>query len=105
VVSLHKSGGNFSTRDHFLCGAAALELKDNTTAIECFRNAIADSRSSGKSGFLDETEYYLALAYIRNKDFDFALGLLRNIKDDKDHLYNKRVTARLINKVKMLKWR
>ena len=105
VVSIHKSGKDLSAHDHFLCGAAALELKDNTTAIDCFRSAILANKSASQADLADEAEYYLALAYIRNKDFDFALGLLRSIRDDQDHLYNKQVTPRLINRVKMLKWR
>lgn len=105
VITLHDAGINHSAKDEFLCGAAALELGDDPKAIQCFTKVLELNRQNNQQVLNDEAEYYLALSYIRNKDYDFALPLLENIRDDDAHKYHDQVSARLIRKVRMLKWR
>jgi tetratricopeptide (TPR) repeat protein len=92
-------------RDQFLVALAYMELRDYPSAIEHFRKLIGRKPVTGMNMMKEESEYYLALAYIRNKDFDLALELLHSIHDNPDHLYNKKVTSKLIRQVKLLKWR
>lgn len=105
VLSLNKSEKAPSINENFLCGAAALELKENTRAIDCFRNVLLADKTAKQPLLKDEAEYYLALSYLRNKDYDFALELMKNIKSDPNHLYQQKVTNKLIRQVKMLKWK
>jgi tetratricopeptide (TPR) repeat protein len=84
---------------------AYAELGDNTNAIANFKNVIEDNRQTKSALFNDEAEYYLALTYIRNKDYDYALDILKDIKDDPEHYYHQKVTSKLIRQVKLLKWR
>lgn len=105
VIKLHDAAASKTTKEEFLCGAAAMELGDDPKAIKCFTEVIRLNKENNQLILNDEAEYYLALSYIRNKDYDFALPLLETIRDDKEHKYNSEVSTRLIRKVKMLKWR
>jgi tetratricopeptide (TPR) repeat protein len=90
---------------HFLEGSRLLKNNDAEKAITEFQSVLDQNKKQKVSRWNDEAEYYLALAYIKDKDYDLALPLLRKIRDDKQHLYHKQVSARLIRQVKMLKWR
>lgn len=105
VLRLHDTGTELTPRSEFLCGVAALELKDDPKAIKCFREVLDAAAQTGQPVLKDESEYYLSLSYIRNRDYDFALPILLKIKNDPDHKYNRSVSSRMIWKVKMLKWR
>jgi hypothetical protein len=95
----------FTVKESFLRGISYIELKDNTKAIEELKKVIAENEKANSNLFKDEAEYYLALTYIRNKDYDFALDLLRSIQGDPGHIYHKKITGKMIRQVRMLKWR
>lgn len=105
VVRIHNSKEDVSVKGEFLNGAAAMELKDYSSAITSFKKVIDTNKQAGTNILNDDAEYYLALSYIHNKDYDYALDLMRQIKDDPAHLYNAKITGQLIRQVKMLKWR
>ncbi len=105
VLRIHDAGEDHTPKGEFLCGAAALEVKDNNKAIKCFNEVLDANKQSPKPVLNDEAEYYLSLGYIRNKDYDYALPLLTKIQDDPNHTYNKKITDKLIRQVKMLKRR
>ena len=105
VIAIQDKNKYESAEENFLSGMASMELKDNSHAIEYFKKVIDINKKGGKTQFKDEAEYYLALSYIRNKDYDYALDLLKSIKQDTGHAYNKKVTPKLLRQVRMLKWR
>lgn len=105
LIRLYDAGEALDARSLFICAVAAMELKDDTRAIRSFKQALQYNRDKAQTAYNDEAEYYLALSYIRNKDFDFALPLLQKIKEEPQHAYHHKVTTRLIRKVKLLKWR
>lgn len=105
VLRIHDAGEDHTPKGEFLCGIAALELREDAKAIKCFNEVLDANRQNGQLGLNDEAEYYLSLSYIRNKDYDFALPLLNKIKSDTEHKYNKEISSGLIRKVKLLKWR
>jgi tetratricopeptide (TPR) repeat protein len=92
-------------KDQFLVGMSYLELKNPARALESFREIMSTNDSNRSNILQDETEYYLALAYIANGDYDFSLELLEKIKQEPSHTYHERVSAKLIRQVKALKWR
>lgn len=105
VTAIGEHADSLSVKETFLVAMSYAETAKSPKAIEKYKTVIASDEASGTTIMKDEAEYYLALTYIRNKDFDFALELLRKIKEDPNHTYNKQVTAKLIRQVKMLKWR
>jgi len=105
TVELISQQRTLSVKETFLAGMSYIELGNNAKAIEEFKKVIAGSEDAQNNLFKDQAEYYLALTYIRDKDYDFALDMLRNIKENHGHLYHKKVTGKLIRQVKLLKWR
>lgn len=94
-----------SIKDIFLTGMSFLESNDPARAISNFQVVIADVKDDKNSALKDATEYYLALSYLKNNDYDQALELMNTIHDSSSHLYTKKFSRKYINKVKRLKWR
>lgn len=105
VIRIHDDNEDHSAKAEFLCGAAALELKDNAKALTCFKEVLELNKISNIPILNDEAEYYLSLSYLQNQDYDLALEMLQKIRETPDHLYNEKVTVKLIRQVKLLKWK
>ncbi len=77
-----------------------MELGNTSKAIEQYKLVIkmADLTNMLK----EEAEYYLALAYIRGKQYPLAVRQLESIQKTPGHLYYKKVTPELVGKVKSL---
>jgi tetratricopeptide (TPR) repeat protein len=104
VISLNKISV-LSIKDVFLTGMSFLETNDYSRAISNFQLVIADVKDNKALGLKDAAEYYLALAYLRNNDYDQAIELMNTIHDSSTHLYKARFSRKYINRVKRLKWR
>lgn len=105
AAGLSSKNTSNTVKETFLAGLSYVELGNNAEAIAKFNKVIAQNDSVKTNLFKDDAEYYLALTHIRNKDFDFAIDLLRSIKENPKHLYHEKVTGKLIRQIKMLKWR
>lgn len=105
VINIHDSGSEAGQLTQFLAGLSSLELDNNSKAITCFKEVIETNRQTNDKLLEDEAEYYLSLSYIRNRDYDYALEILKKIQDDPGHLYNEKITSQLMRQVKLLKWR
>jgi tetratricopeptide (TPR) repeat protein len=92
-------------KDIFLTGLAYLETEDESRAIGSFQVVLADTEKDKTSALKDATEYYLALAYLKNRDFDQAIELMSSIHNNISHVYKDRFSMKFIRKVKRLKWR
>ena len=93
-----------SIKDVFLTGMAFLETKDYSRAVATFQIVITDVKDE-KTVLKDEAEYYLALAYLQNRDYDQAIELMNAIHDNSSHLYKSKFSRKFISQVKRLKWR
>jgi len=78
-----------NNKSYFLAGMADMELKNPAAAVPLFEQIINNNKQSGENYFQDEAEYYLALAYLGSNAPAKAVSLLKKIKGDKDHLYNR----------------
>jgi tetratricopeptide (TPR) repeat protein len=94
-----------SINDNFLAAHSQLALNNAAAAVSGFKKVIAQSTAATVSELKDAAEYNLALAYVKNKDYDLALDLMNKIKDSPGHLYHNNITGKLVRQVKMLKWR
>ena len=94
-----------SVKDVFLTGMAYLETNDLPKAISSFQVVIADVKDNKASELKDAAEYYLALAYLKNNDYDQAIELMSLIHDSPSHLYTKKFSPKYLNRVKRLKCR
>jgi len=93
-----------SIKDIFLTGMSFLEMKDYSRAVRSFQVVITDIKDN-KIALKDVAEYYLALAYLRDRDYDQAIELMNAIHDNSSHSYTKKFSRKYINRVKRLKWR
>ena len=82
-----------------------METNDPARAISNFQIVIADVKDDKNSALKDTTEYYLALAYLKNNDYDQAIELMTTIHDNSSHHYKTQFSRKYINKIKRLKWR
>lgn len=105
VVRIHSSGADSSIAATFFAAMSNLELSNLNEAILQLEEVVGKNRDRRTPVFRDEAEYYLALSYIKNRDYDLAIPILEKIKDDPIHIYHEKVDAKLIRKIKMLKWR
>jgi len=104
VIKLNASSV-LSVKDIFLTAMSFLETNDPSRAISNFQIVIADVKDDKNSELKDATEYYLALAYLKNNDYDQAIELMNAIHDNSSHQYKNKFSRKYINKVKRLKWR
>lgn len=93
----------FTIKEDFLRAMSYAEIPDNAKAIDSYKQVIVKNDAAGTNSFRDEVEYYLALAYIRDKNYNEALVLLEKIQDNPAHLYHDKITGKLIRKVKRLR--
>lgn len=89
----------------FLSALSNIELKNISRGIDGFKKVIMMNEAAHTNTFKDEAEYYLALAYVQHKDYKLAYELMEKIQGDPSHLYNKKISAKLIRDVKWLNWR
>lgn len=82
-----------------LIGMSYLHTNDPFNAIAAFRQI----KPSGN--YFQEAQYYLSLAYLKNNDYDQALGLMQHIKNNKTHIYHQHFSSSFLGKIRMLKWK
>jgi len=104
VISINKNS-LLSVKDIFLTGMSYLETNDLSKAISSYQVVIADVKDGKSIQLKDTAEYYLALAYLKNNDYDQAIELMNTIHDNPSHQYKSKFSRTYINKVKRLKWR
>ena len=102
VISIN-ANSVLSIKDIFLTGMAFLESNDLSRAISSYQVVLADIKSDPP--LKDAAEYYLALAYLKNNDYDQSIELMNAIRNNSTHLYAKKFSRKYIDRVKRLKWR
>ena len=104
-VSMFANQGKiYSDKDRLIAGIAFLELNNPVKAILHLKSIFTPGTNE-KAEVVQSAEYYLALAYLKNQDYDLSLELMEKIKADPLHIYYNNISNRLIRKVKMLKWK
>ena len=101
VIRESKRPQGFTDHDYLLIGLAHMKKGDFFSAIEPLRLV----NLWNESDYKQEGEYYLALAYLRNKDYDQSLEMMQRIRQDPDHTYHEQITDKLVRNVRILKWR
>lgn len=80
-------------RDYFLTGNAFLNAGDAPRAIRAFL-ALRQKNEQAHTHILDEdTEYYLAMSYLKNGEPAAALPIFDKIHNDPGHLYHDKVSG------------
>lgn len=101
IIKEAKRKVELNDRDYLLTGLSHLQLNDPFSAIYFFKKLTGNKLS----WYQQDAEYYLVMAYLKNRDYDHAITLMQKIKNHSGHVYRERFTSSFIGKVKMLKWR
>lgn len=92
---------SLSDRELFLTGMAYMQRDDYTAAIKRLEPAAANFKSAYRAA----AEFYLSLAYLKNEDYDHCIQRIEQILYTPAHPYHDRVSPRLVDDIKMLKWK
>jgi len=90
-------------RDKMVTASAYMETKRYHEAAILFNDIISNNLLTGNRLYHDDAEYYLALAYIKQKQYDKASQLLDKIHTDREHTFNGEVNWWFLTRVKWLK--
>ena len=88
-------------KNKFLEGQKMLQQGDAVNAINIFSEIIETNKQSNNNILTDDTEYYLALAYLKADQPGQALRIFQSIYNNKGHLYNDKVTSWFLLRVKI----
>jgi tetratricopeptide (TPR) repeat protein len=105
VIAGFKQLSDASINESFLAGQAYLTKEDYAAAINCFKKVITKNNSAHTGILYDDAEYYLALSYLKSNKSAEALPLFKKIHNDKEHLYNNKVSGWFLKKLQLLKWK
>jgi tetratricopeptide (TPR) repeat protein len=97
------SNENANPQYQFLAAMSYLQLNKYPEAISQFKSLLNENRLIGVQK--DQAEYYLALAYIRNQDYDLSLEILESMRNNPSHTYHEKATNKLLRQLKLLKWK
>ena len=102
VLLLFEQFTNPGNRELFFAGNAHLEAGDINKSIELFQLIMQRNKVSGELLYQDEAEYYLAMAYLKNKSVQKALPLLEAIEAEPAHTYHNKTDKFTLFKMKWL---
>lgn len=86
--------------DYFYAGNAYLQLDNPQEAIRQFLQLVAVNKINKPTVFEDDTDYFLAMAYLKNGQLKEAETLFEKIHSTTGHRYNDKVSSWLIWKIK-----
>jgi len=87
---------NVLQKDSLLVGLSYLKISRTPDAINWLRFI------SSQSPVKQDAEFYLALAYLKNKNYSEAVNIMEQIHSNPNHAYHNQFTEDYINKVKNL---
>ena len=96
-----KKQPQLTEKEKLLTGLAYLHRQDYSKAIKWLEPA----SNNFKSPYRQQAEFYLALTYLKNEDYDHSIETMERIAYMPTHLYHNRVSKSIIGDVKLLKWR
>jgi hypothetical protein len=87
VISIYDSEAIHSNKSSFLAGTAQMQQNHFPQAVVIFETLLVSAGKTGNNSFVEETEYYLSLAYLMNHDTNKAVHLIDRIKANPNHTY------------------
>jgi len=74
-------------KEKFLGGVAALQLNKPAISVDYFQQIINSNNKQKEQSFTQESEFYLALAFIKLNELDEAKKIINKIKENPSHIY------------------
>jgi hypothetical protein len=82
-----------------------LQTNQPGRAIHSLEKILENNISSGKRTLNDDVEYYLALAFLKDRQAEKAYELFTKIHNDPHHLYHDQVSDWDLLRLKILSWK
>ncbi len=103
VINAFEEKPQKNQEDYFIAAQSYLQLNNTDKAIQSFLEVKRLNDANAQKYFVDETDYYLALAYIKAGSIQDAENLLKKITSDKQNLYYNNAKEISDYKLKILK--
>lgn len=103
VIELYEKRAAGQTIEHFLAGQAYLSLNDPQKAVAAFDAQLTANESLPLKPYQDDSEYYLALAYLKAGNTGKALPIFEKINREPSHIYNREVSGWFLTQLRWLK--
>lgn len=87
---------SLSQKDSLLIGLSYLKIDKLNDAIDWLKLISAQNPAK------QDAEFYLAMAYLKNKNYNEALSLMEQMHANANHVYHNQFSVDYINKVKKL---
>lgn len=96
-----------SLREMFLAGNAYLIKAQPAQAIQCFRQVMTENETltADDQRYYEDSEYFLALAYLKNNEPDKADAVFKKITTAPQHSYKNEVGQGLLLKMKIVRFK
>ena len=105
TTELFSQGQSKTLQDYFIAGNAYLQLNNPTDAIKCFLSVQQINELQHTHIYQDDTQYYLAMSYLENKEPSKAIPLFEKIHADGNHLYHSKVTWWFLKRLQLLSYK
>lgn len=105
VIANFTANNNKQQKDYFLAALSYLQTDNAAKAIENFSTLQQLNSKSNDKYFVEETDYYLALAYIKAGNITAAKKQLDIIKGNKQHLFYQKASEISPLTLTMLTWK
>ncbi len=103
-INAYQAAENPSVEDIFLAGNAYLHLNQTAKAIESFEKVLEIDEALKVPLFKDDAEYYLALAEVKQGNYEAAIHWFEGIENNDSHQYSDKVNTTYLWKLKFLDW-
>ncbi len=103
VIKAFNAGAQREQKDYFLAAQSYLHLNKPEEAISAFQRIEKINASTGQKSFVEQTDFYLALAYIKAGRIDEAEEQLNKITSNEQHLFYNNAENISRFKLKILK--
>ncbi|MDN5211344.1 tetratricopeptide repeat protein [Fulvivirgaceae bacterium BMA12] len=95
VIQHFNTSEQKSSRDYFLSAMSYLYTEEFDKAVTLFQTLVdKNNNTQGEKYFEQETDFYLALAYLKVGETAKCKELFAKIKADSKHLYHKNITRK-----------
>lgn len=91
-----------SNREKFLAAYAYISLNRDKDAILLFQDILDANKRTGSKLYQDESEYYLALAYLKTGQNTAALALFKKIRQQPGHTYQDKIDQWTITRLQWI---
>ena len=78
MISIYNAGAKISNQQSFLAAMSEMQLNHFQNAMTIFENLL--NSKSGDTSYLEESEYYVSLAYLMNHQGSKAIQMINKIK-------------------------